>query len=941
MTGISEFQKRVHRTRTTWIFTDKASIESRIRAPNKKCKRTLSTWIFADKASIESRIRAPSKKCKILRTYLCSTMGMILLLLISPVSVEADTAGVLYQEGLFEESAIGDPNRAIEIYNRILTEHAEEKGLVGKARLRIAICYELLGEKERAIVSYEEVIEGYRGEEDLFARVAERLDRLREALREKSQNEGVYLIHREGGPGISGTVRDLDGRPVSDARMRIAAASLSNGLSTMLWEGPEYAADERGRYAITDLVEGRYVLQIWSDSLQSRAQIEEVDAGRTDADVVMGRTNRISGRITDTKGRPIPNALVQTLVLPYRQRPEDRWYEHYVTSPSDSDGGYELTDLPFSFGMSGEGPMRHRLPRPWRWIIVSAKGYVTRMFRPRPGPAYGQHLTDLDIELEPGGVCLAGVVRDTLGYPIVGAEIGVCPAGRRANYGGHGETGEGGRFLIEGHVEEFYNLVVSAGGFAPTYVTRAMGGREDIEVVLTGGGAITGSVREVLSGGSHYGIEGRPVPNAVVLARYRSNGLLNAYGITDQDGNYRIGNLAPGAYLVQADRRGTPDLMARGLTCGRERPVEVREGEVISGVDLFLRPGRAVSGRVTYRDTGEPVPGIVVRLSGPRPVSAVTDEEGRYRFEGVGKGQYALATALGGYSETPRRSVVQVGEEDVEGMDVQLVRRGNLTVTITDPEGHPVPDATVRCTWPDRATDSTGTCRLEDLEPDLSHRVFADHPTYAYAMDFVTLDPGEDREVTLRLPLGRSLEGRVLDWTGHPVGGALIRVGPAVLEYVSSRSGREMETDTAGYYRADRLPPGDVRIFVSDLMDDETEEELRFAVQETTMTVRSDTLVSRCDITVRPGGMLIGRVLDENDEPASRARVHLDPWRYYPKQIVTDSDGSFRAERVSAGTYRVSTSWSYWGGLEGGEEISLAEGDSVWVELRMKGESRP
>ena len=66
-----------------------------------------------------------------------------------------------------------------------------------------------------------------------------------------------------------------------------------------------------------------------------------------------------------------------------------------------------------------------------------------------------------------------------------------------------------------------------------------------------------------------------------------------------------------------------------------------------------VQPG-TVSGRITA--DGEPAAGVPVRLpwsdpimNHPRPLTAVTDSEGRYRVEGVPPGRYFLSPFKPGY----------------------------------------------------------------------------------------------------------------------------------------------------------------------------------------------------------------------------------------------------------------------------------------------------
>ena len=131
---------------------------------------------------------------------------------------------------------------------------------------------------------------------------------------------------------------------------------------------------------------------------------------------------------------------------------------------------------------------------------------------------------------------------------------------------------------------------------------------------------------------------------------------------TDENGNYRIGNVAPGSYQVQTSLSAyvnSDDML------GRPRAVIVMEGENIEDINFSMVKGGVITGRITDAD-GRPVIQQQVRIfnaesrdprvvaqSPPRvdyPVNTtVTDDRGVYRIFGLKAGKYQVST---GQSET-------------------------------------------------------------------------------------------------------------------------------------------------------------------------------------------------------------------------------------------------------------------------------------------------
>lgn len=114
----------------------------------------------------------------------------------------------------------------------------------------------------------------------------------------------------------------------------------------------------------------------------------------------------------------------------------------------------------------------------------------------------------------------------------------------------------------------------------------------------------------------------------------------------------------------------------------------------------------SISGRVTETDTKRPLANAIITLecmSGPGELTAITDAEGRYLFEGVAAGWYRVSALLDGYArfEAPRESIIVLPGSTVTAVDEGGVQRradltlapgGTITGRVTNAEGKPVKD---------------------------------------------------------------------------------------------------------------------------------------------------------------------------------------------------------------------------------------------------------
>jgi Carboxypeptidase regulatory-like domain len=160
-------------------------------------------------------------------------------------------------------------------------------------------------------------------------------------------------------------------------------------------------------------------------------------------------------------------------------------------------------------------------------------------------------------------------------------------------------------------------------------------------------------------------IKGKAAPGVAVALR--GSDFFNPYevrprAVTDQDGNYKITNVAAGSYEVAFGAVG----YIPADNNSRSRNIVVGEGENIENINFALVRGGVITGKITDAD-GRPVIQQQVRLfkaeapdtrgtvaqTPPRPVSpantSTTDDRGVYRMFGLSPGRYRVSAGRGDY----------------------------------------------------------------------------------------------------------------------------------------------------------------------------------------------------------------------------------------------------------------------------------------------------
>lgn len=156
-------------------------------------------------------------------------------------------------------------------------------------------------------------------------------------------------------------------------------------------------------------------------------------------------------------------------------------------------------------------------------------------------------------------------------------------------------------------------------------------------------------------------LAGKPM-SGVTVTLAPSTGQRNeplARSATDETGRFRFDGVAPGKYLVDAFAPAFVAADASLSNLARGKAVTVSEGETVTGIEIALRRGGVITGRVVSSNR-QPMIDMLVDLGQldqnnrrlPRRVTASdhfmyrTDDRGIYRIYGLPAGRYKISVGV-------------------------------------------------------------------------------------------------------------------------------------------------------------------------------------------------------------------------------------------------------------------------------------------------------
>ena len=448
----------------------------------------------------------------------------------------------------------------------------------------------------------------------------------------------------------------------------------------------------------------------------------------------------VTGVVRDPAGRPVAGAAV--VLFPTRATT-------LAVDPARVDGleGWTASDAEGRFLFEG------RLPG----------AYVLTAAHERFGPAEAPvsigagERPRVELRLTTAGELLSGTVRDSGAGPLVGVRVTAVEFPGRGQQLHFGTTsGAAGRYALRlprGH----WHVSASADGYAYSWAEVAIEGATVSDLALSAAGAIAGRVVDAATGAPMAGATVRLDRPGTPAGRTTTTGIAGffSFGSTWPAGPYRLtASAGEGVARLEVPHS---DPAAR------------------ASVELALRPGLAVAGRVTD-GRGRSLAGAAVQLFEiPRQIQPVrqvkTDGDGRYRIAGLPAGAAWIGAEASGRAPERRPVVPSAGAV----ADLALGEEATLAGVVTREDGRPAGGAELRLTLLASADPAAPLLAFRRLPLDGQGRFRIEAlAAGAFAADVQTrgegaghfsgvLGRGEHRTVTWRLSGPLAPDGRGCD----------------------------------------------------------------------------------------------------------------------------------------------------------------------------------
>jgi protocatechuate 3,4-dioxygenase beta subunit len=500
---------------------------------------------------------------------------------------------------------------------------------------------------------------------------------------------------------ISGRVT-VEGKPLSGVIVSVGSGnSPGGGLGRS-------TTDADGRYTISGVPAGQYSVSPFAPAMVLPSDTPFGQPGKTvnvaDGEVIekidfaMIRGGVMTGRVTDSNGRPVVAQRVQISQLDDQGRKHSLFGMNQNIYQTDDRGIYRV------YGLS-----------PGRYVVSTGRGapgevsagsgHAYYPFTYHPGVTdesragivditAGTEAINIDIPLgkpEVSYTATGHVVDADSGTPVPDVQIGYSSVAATARGSSNGQrTGFDGEFRIEGVIPGRYSAFATGDDDHDIYSDLTPFDVVDadvrgVEVKVRRGGSVTGvaviegasdpAVLEKLSQLRIFVMPASPQP--ITSPRW-----VNAAA----DGSFIIKGLGPGK--IRISLAGMP----KGLSLSRVDKdgadqtggIDVGAGEQVTGVRMVLVYGSCtINGSV--RVEGGPLPDNTQMFISVRRVSAgptqqnrgaTVDARGRFSIEGLAPGEYVLTlnTYINSYPIPPRpsrgpavqKTVAVTGESDPE-----------------------------------------------------------------------------------------------------------------------------------------------------------------------------------------------------------------------------------------------------------------------------------
>jgi hypothetical protein len=433
------------------------------------------------------------------------------------------------------------------------------------------------------------------------------------------------------------------------------------------------------------------------------------------------------------------------------------------------------------------------------------------------------------------------------------------------------QTDDNGRFAFHDVAAGQYRLNGGKTGFADQEYGARLNPNSGALLKVSAGEAVKDVafklVPNAVIGGRVVDQDGEPMPNLMVAAlrngymRGKRQWMQADGAQTNDRGEFRIGNLRAGRYIVRAadmnigiglagvGKDAIPDkpetsyaATYSGNTAEMERaaPIEVRMGEDRRGADIQMLKSTTV--RVRGKVVGAPDGKVLMvmlrlknaggaRLFGPGGIGLVQPADATFEIKGVAPGSYLLMvrSATEMMSSLGAPMPLEVADRHIDGVVLALTKGGGeLSGKLTIPGAFDAKNMTVGLERVDFQGMGSPSAKVAEDGKFLLKDVFTDRYTVRVSglpensyMKSVKLgsqemDPsGADLSggaAGLEILVSRSgaqVEGTVMGQDDKPMSGATVTLIP---ESGRESSYRSMSADADGTFTMKALPPGKYKI---------------------------------------------------------------------------------------------------------------------------------
>ncbi len=429
---------------------------------------------------------------------------------------------------------------------------------------------------------------------------------------------------------------------------------------------------------------------------------------------------------------------------------------------------------------------------------------------------------------------------------------------------------------------------------------------------------------------------GAPLSKVNVNANSQSQALdLTDWSLftTAEDGTFRLQGLGPGEVTLHA--------MAQGFENFERELGALEEGEHLQGLELVLKRGFKIAGRVLWPDGTPADASVGVQIENPGRVGMhffwnsnfQTEEDGTFEASGLVEGKYRVEargvhtaevkepSPLTGKERTKKkRTTWRASAEHVEpgtsGLVLTLDPGLALYGTVKDDLGTPVDDFRIEARPEENGTffggvfpddgiqrsfkDTGGSFELTGFSPGVWNVVAKAKGYGDSAPNEIAVPDDLANEVQLMLPRAARIEGLVLDPGGRPVAraGIVVSEGGDQRVYWNGSDTSSARADEGGSFVLEKVAPGAIQLHAtSDLAAPSDKLELELAPGETRTGI---------ELRLRTGGRITGKVVDANGRGEADHALRLHNWDFGLNESTSSgAAGEFVFENLPAGRYRL------------------------------------